>query len=75
MTETITSIDWYGIFKISGIYIAYFVFYAMLIQTTIVATINGISSIFYKDDKGSPIAEITAASLMWALYIVMNTQV
>ena len=74
MNETITTIDWFGIGKLAGLYLAYFVFYAMLIQTTVVATINGISSIFYKDDK-SAIIEITAASILWSIYILMNMQV
>ena len=74
MNETITTIDWFGISKIAGIYLAYFIFYAMLIQTTVIATINGISSIFYKDDR-SAIIEITAASVLWSIFILLNLQV
>ena len=74
MTETVTSFDWIGMLKISGIYIMYFAFYTMLIQTTIITLIRGVSNIFYKEDKGIA-SEIMATSILWSIFILMNIQI
>ena len=71
MEQFFTNIDWALYAKVFGFYLINFAFYAMLIQTTIMTVIKGISSIIYADEEGTS-NEIAAASILWSIFILIH---
>ena len=64
-------IEWLNVGKIIGYYGFYFLFYVLLIQSTIIASIKGVSSIFYKTETNMG-TEVMAASVLWSVFILLH---
>ena len=69
--EWLQSIDWTSLSATIGYYLAYFTFYVLLIQTTVVASVKSVSSIFYQADANIG-TEVLSASILWSIFILMN---
>ena len=69
--EWLQSIDWPSLGVTIGYYLAYFMFYVLLIQSTVVATVKSISSIFYQADTNIG-SEVLGAAVLWSIFILVN---
>lgn len=69
--QGIQSIDWMALSKIGAVYLGYFIFYVLLIQSTTIAVIKSISSIFYQSDTNTG-SEVMAASVLWSIFILLQ---
>lgn len=69
------SIDWGTLSKTVGLNIVYFLYFVTLIQTTVVAVVKSVSSIFYTTDDSSSNASVMASAILWSIYIIANMNI
>ena len=65
-------VDWFDVVKNIGFYASYFVFYTLLLLTSFMAFIGGLSSINHETDSKALFSQVMGASMLWAIYILIN---
>ena len=70
--ENLEIVSWVAQGKVMGMYLLWYVFYFLLIQTTYMSIVNGYSAMVYKTNEKQMKMSLTSASALWAFFIMLH---